>query len=100
MKILITGSSGFIGFHLTKLFLEKKHKVHGYDSMNNYYDVKLKKARLNILKKYHNFSFTQANLENEKMLKGGKGKQGKGKNTPNKSQKGKGKPGKGRKGNL
>ena len=69
MKILITGSSGFIGFHLTKLFLEKKHKVHGYDSMNNYYDVKLKKARLNILKKYHNFSFTKANLENEKMLK-------------------------------
>ena len=37
--------------------------------MNNYYDVKLKKARLNILKKYHNFSFTKANLENEKMLK-------------------------------
>jgi UDP-glucuronate 4-epimerase len=69
MKILITGSSGFIGFHLTKLFLEKKHKVHGYDSMNNYYDVKLKKARLNILKKYHNFSFTKANLENEKTLK-------------------------------
>ena len=50
MKILITGSSGFIGFHLAKLFLEKNHKVHGYDSMNNYYDVKLKKARLNILK--------------------------------------------------
>ena len=69
MKILITGSSGFIGFHLSKLFLEKKHKVHGYDSMNNYYDVKLKKARLNILKKYHNFSFTKANLENEKTLK-------------------------------
>ena len=69
MKILITGSSGFIGFHLAKLFLEKNHKVHGYDSMNNYYDVKLKKARLNILKKYQNFNFTKANLENDKMLK-------------------------------
>ena len=69
MKILITGSSGFIGFHLTKLFLEKKHKVHGYDSMNNYYDVKLKRARLNLLKKYTNFSFTKNTLENEKMLK-------------------------------
>ena len=57
MKILITGSSGFIGFHLAKLFLEKNHKVHGYDSMNNYYDVKLKKARLNILKKYQNFKW-------------------------------------------
>jgi UDP-glucuronate 4-epimerase len=69
MKILITGSSGFIGFHLAKLLLEKKHKVHGYDSMNNYYDVKLKRARLNLLKKYANFSFTKNALENEKILK-------------------------------
>ena len=69
MKILITGSSGFIGFHLAKLLLEKNHKIHGYDSMNNYYDVKLKKARLNLLKKYPNFSFTKATLENEKILK-------------------------------
>ena len=68
MRILITGSSGFIGFHLTKLLLTKKHKVHGYDSMNNYYDNKLKKARLNILKKFKNFSFTKANIENEKKL--------------------------------
>ena len=69
MKILITGSSGFIGFHLAKLLLEKKHTVHGYDSMNNYYDVKLKKARLHLLKKYRNFSFTKSTLENEKVLK-------------------------------
>ena len=69
MKILITGSSGFIGFHLAKLLLENKHKVHGYDSMNNYYDVNLKKSRLDILKKYNNFSFTKANLENEINLK-------------------------------
>jgi UDP-glucuronate 4-epimerase len=69
MKILITGSSGFIGFHLAKLLLENKHQVHGYDSMNNYYDIKLKKTRLNILKKYKNFSFTKATLENEKSLK-------------------------------
>ena len=68
MKILITGSSGFIGFHLTKLLLEKKHKVYGYDSMNNYYDLELKKARLKILKKYNNFYFTKANLENKKKL--------------------------------
>ena len=69
MNILITGSSGFIGFHLAKLLLEKNHRVHGYDSMNDYYDVKLKKARLNILKKYPNFSFTKNTLENEKILK-------------------------------
>ena len=68
MKILITGSSGFIGFHLTKTLLEKGNKVHGYDSMNNYYDVKLKKTRLNILRKYKNFFFTKGLLENQKLL--------------------------------
>lgn len=65
MKIIITGSSGFIGFHISKKLLENGHKVHGYDSMNSYYDVTLKKARLNILKKYKNFSFTKNNLENK-----------------------------------
>ena len=59
MKILITGSSGFIGFHLTKLLLEKGNKIHGYDSMNNY-DVNLKKARLKILKSIK-ISFTKIN---------------------------------------
>ena len=67
-KIFITGSSGFIGFHAAKKFLSKGIKVHGFDSMNSYYDVKLKKARLDILKKYKNFSCTQGNLENEKKL--------------------------------
>ena len=65
MKIIITGSSGFIGFHISKKLLENGHKVHGYDSMNSYYDIKLKKSRLNILKKYKNFSFTKNNLENK-----------------------------------
>ncbi|MBD1137395.1 GDP-mannose 4,6-dehydratase [Pelagibacterales bacterium SAG-MED43] len=68
MKILITGSSGFIGFHLSVLLLKKGIKVKGIDCMNNYYDVKLKKARLNILKKYKNFSFSKINLENEKKI--------------------------------
>ena len=68
MKILITGSSGFIGFHLSKKLLDKGYKVHGYDSMNNYYDVSLKKARYNILKKYKNFSFTKNKLENKNSL--------------------------------
>jgi UDP-glucuronate 4-epimerase len=67
-KILITGSSGFIGFHLSKLLLKKGNKVHGFDSMNNYYDVKLKKARYKILKKFKNFSFTKNKLENKKIL--------------------------------
>ena len=68
MKILVTGSSGFIGFHLSVLLLKKGIKVKGIDCMNNYYDVKLKKARLNILKKYKNFSFSKINLENEKKI--------------------------------
>ena len=67
-KIYITGSSGFIGFHTAKRLLNKGIKVHGFDSMNTYYDLKLKKNRLNILKKYKNFSFTKGLLENEKVL--------------------------------
>tara|TARA_B100001741_G_C16542671_1_gene595129 strand:+ start:840 stop:1841 length:1002 start_codon:yes stop_codon:yes gene_type:complete len=68
MKIIITGSSGFIGFHLSRKLLENGNKVHGIDSMNNYYDVNLKKARLKILRKYKNFSFTKTKLENQKKL--------------------------------
>ncbi len=67
-KIFITGSSGFIGFHVAKKYLDKGFKVHGLDSMNNYYDFKLKKSRLKILKKYKNFSFTKGNIENHKKL--------------------------------
>jgi len=69
-KILITGSSGFIGFHLAKKLLEKGNKVHGYDSMNDYYDVRLKENRYKILKKNKNFSFTKNKLENKRILEG------------------------------
>ena len=68
MKIIVTGSSGFIGFHVSKKLLESGKKVHGVDSMNSYYDVNLKKARLSILKKYKNFSFSKAKIENKKNL--------------------------------
>ena len=51
MKILITGACGFIGFHLaTSLLKNKKNKIYGIDNMNTYYDIKLKKDRLNLLK--------------------------------------------------
>ncbi len=46
MKILVTGTAGFIGFHLTGLLLEDGHEVVGIDSVNPYYDVNLKYARL------------------------------------------------------
>ena len=68
MKIFITGSSGFIGFHLCKKLLDKGHNVCGYDSMNTYYDIRLKKARYEILKKYKNFSFSKGKVENQKIL--------------------------------
>ncbi len=67
-KLFITGSSGFIGFHVAKRYLDKGYKVRGFDSMNNYYDVKLKNSRLKILKNYKNFSFTKGSLENQKIL--------------------------------
>ena len=69
-KLFITGSSGFIGFHVAKRYLDKGYKVRGFDSMNNYYDVKLKKSRLKILKKYKNFSFIKGNLENQSVKSG------------------------------
>ncbi len=68
MKIFVTGSSGFIGFHLSKRLLEKGHTVHGFDSMNKYYDVNIKKQRLKILKEYKKFFFTKNKLENKKIL--------------------------------
>ena len=67
-KIYITGAAGFIGFHTAKKFLDKGINVHGFDSINDYYDTSLKKSRLSILKKYKNFSFTKGFLENQKIL--------------------------------
>jgi UDP-glucuronate 4-epimerase len=67
-KIYITGAAGFIGFHTAKKFLDKGIKVHGFDSINDYYDVSLKVSRLKILKQYKKFSFTKGLLENQKKL--------------------------------
>ena len=57
MKILVTGSAGFIGFHCTKNLLEDGFEVLGIDNMNDYYDPSLKQARLNELLPFNNFSF-------------------------------------------
>ena len=67
-KIYITGAAGFIGFHTAKKFLDKGIKVHGFDPINDYYDVNLKRSRLNNLKRYKNFSFTKGLLEKHKLL--------------------------------
>ena len=55
MKILVTGSSGFIGFHLIKKLVIENNKVVGVDNLNNYYDVKIKRDRNKILNKSKNY---------------------------------------------
>lgn len=67
--VFITGSAGFIGFHLSRRLLQEGENIIGYDNVNDYYDVNLKEARLTILKKYKNFIFYKGNLENEEKLK-------------------------------
>lgn len=61
-KVLITGAAGFIGFHLSKKLLEQGMTVIGFDNINNYYDVTLKYARLDILKKFPYFTFVKGDL--------------------------------------
>ena len=83
MKILITGTAGFIGFHLAKVLLERGDEVIGIDSINDYYDVNLKYSRLNEsgIKKiktnygstvlssiYPNYKFLQLNLEDKENI--------------------------------
>ena len=62
-NIYITGTAGFIGFHLANLLLNEGFYVHGFDGLTNYYDVDLKKARQNLLLKNSNFSCTNGMLE-------------------------------------
>ena len=68
MKILITGTAGFIGFHLAKLLLSSGLKVHGFDGMTDYYDVSLKKIRHKILEQFAEFSSTLAMLEDKEAV--------------------------------
>jgi len=68
MKYLITGCAGFIGFHLSKNLLENGETIAGIDNLNDYYDPKLKKERLNILKQYDNFSFSQVDITDYQAL--------------------------------
>ena len=60
---LITGVAGFIGMHFAKKMLDKGYKVLGVDNLNDYYDTKLKKDRVLILKKYKNFKFLKSDLK-------------------------------------
>ncbi len=63
-KILVTGSSGFIGMHLCKSLLEDGFVVCGIDNMNDYYDISLKISRLKQLSKSDNFIFEKIDISN------------------------------------
>ena len=67
MRILVTGSSGFIGFHLCKKLLEFGHEVVGLDNHSDYYDIKLKELRLNQLYN-ENFSFHLCDINNISLI--------------------------------
>ena len=60
--ILVTGVAGFIGFHTAMRLLERGERVIGLDNVNDYYDVRLKKARLAKLKPFKQFTFTKTDL--------------------------------------
>ena len=62
MKVLVTGAAGFIGFHTAKQLLEDGHQVIGIDNLNDYYDPRLKTARLDILKGYPAFEFKRMDI--------------------------------------
>jgi UDP-glucuronate 4-epimerase len=62
-RIFITGTAGFIGFHLARMLLEEGHRVYGFDGMTSYYDVRLKHTRHAMLREYPTFQATEAMLE-------------------------------------
>jgi UDP-glucuronate 4-epimerase len=68
LKILVTGAAGFIGYHISKRLCEEGYDVTGIDNINSYYDINLKEARLDILKKYENFKFDKIDLADKAQL--------------------------------
>ncbi|WP_455424690.1 NAD-dependent epimerase [Dryocola sp. LX212] len=62
MKFLVTGAAGFIGFHVSERLLAAGHQVIGIDNLNDYYDVNLKLARLDLLKPHARFQFEKIEL--------------------------------------
>ena len=68
MKVLVTGCAGFIGWKVSEKLLNEGHEVVGVDNLNDYYDVKLKIYRLELLKGYQDFKFYKGDIENYEIL--------------------------------
>lgn len=68
MKVLITGAAGFIGMHLAQRMLDLGYEVVNFDSVNDYYDVNLKLARLELLDKNRNYKFIKGNLADKELV--------------------------------
>jgi UDP-glucuronate 4-epimerase len=62
MSILLTGAAGFIGFHVAKALLDRGERVLGIDNLNDYYDVRLKEARLDQLRASRGFTFAKLDV--------------------------------------
>lgn len=68
MKFLVTGAAGFIGFHVSERLLAAGYQVIGIDNLNDYYDVNLKLARLDLLKKHASFRFDKIDLADREAM--------------------------------
>jgi UDP-glucuronate 4-epimerase len=68
MKILVTGSGGFIGYHLSRSLLEDGFEVLGLDNINDYYDINLKNARIEQLSLFDNFKFDKIDISDRDSL--------------------------------
>jgi len=69
LKILVTGAAGFIGMHVTERLLAAGHEVLGIDNLNDYYDVRLKQARLERLCKHAGFRFQKLDVADEEGMR-------------------------------
>ena len=68
MTILVTGSAGFIGFHVCSALLARGERVLGVDNLNDYYDVRLKQARLAVLQAQAGFEFARADIADREAM--------------------------------